>query len=197
MEPHASQSAVIKPLNQYGGHTALGANQRETQSLSLSIMVWRGLLFQVWFHLITHWTPNLWWPLNPIFWCDDRVSGWWIYYHLFGTVFCSSVTLLPWIHGQGVSINPLPTWTREWGLFFLDKYLQTLSMVLVSSSLIIKTLEHDVSFDEPDAMAYSVSSGFLNLVSTLLIIQNCNLLLATNLIHCDARLRHYFCLYHL
>ena len=41
------------------GHTALGAWQRVTQSLHLSYMVGRGLLFQVWFHLMTQLTLSL------------------------------------------------------------------------------------------------------------------------------------------
>ena len=48
------------------GHTALGAWQRVTQSLCLPYMVGRGLLFQVWFHLMTQLTLNLQWALNLV-----------------------------------------------------------------------------------------------------------------------------------
>ena len=41
------------------GHTALGAWQRVIQSIHLSYMVGRGLLLQVWFHLMTWSTLNL------------------------------------------------------------------------------------------------------------------------------------------
>ena len=48
------------------GHTALGAWQRVTQSLHLPYMVGRGLLFQVWFHLMTQSTLNLQWAFNLV-----------------------------------------------------------------------------------------------------------------------------------
>ena len=52
----------------------------------------------------------------------------------------------------------------------------------------IKTPELDTSLDEPDAITSSVSSVFLHLVSTFLIILNCSFLVALGLINCGARL---------
>ena len=48
-----------QPCHLYGGHTALGAWQKVTQSLQLPYMVGRDLLFQVWFHLMIQFTLNL------------------------------------------------------------------------------------------------------------------------------------------
>ena len=48
------------------GHTALEAWQSVTQSLHLPFIVGRGLLFQVWFHLMTWSTLNLQWALNLV-----------------------------------------------------------------------------------------------------------------------------------
>ena len=47
------------------GHTALGAWQSH-QSLHLPYMVEMGLLFQVWFHLMTQLTLNPQWALNLV-----------------------------------------------------------------------------------------------------------------------------------
>ena len=48
------------------GHTALGTWQRVTQSICLPYMMGRGILFQVWFHLMTWLTLNLHWALNLV-----------------------------------------------------------------------------------------------------------------------------------
>ena len=58
----------------------------------------------------------MWW-----FWCGDWVSGWWIDPHLVGRAFCCLTTHLPWIHVQGITHKPHPTWTRLWGLLYLDQ----------------------------------------------------------------------------
>ena len=52
-EPYATQSAVPSHPIYMVGHTALGAWQRVTWSLHLPYIVGRGLLFQVWFQLMT------------------------------------------------------------------------------------------------------------------------------------------------
>ena len=56
----------------------------------------------------------------------------------------------------------------------------------------IKTPELDTSFDKPDVITSSVSSGFLHSVSTILILLNHSLLLASDLINNYARLGHFF-----
>ena len=48
------------------GHTAVGAWQRVTYSLSLLYMVERGLLFQVVFHLMIQSSLNVWWVLHLV-----------------------------------------------------------------------------------------------------------------------------------
>ena len=47
-------------------HTALGTQQRVTQSFCLPYMAGRCLLFQVVFHLVMQSTLNLWWVLNLV-----------------------------------------------------------------------------------------------------------------------------------
>ena len=47
-------------------HIDLGAWQRFTQSLHLLYLVGRGVLFQVWFHLMTQSILNLSWALNLV-----------------------------------------------------------------------------------------------------------------------------------
>ena len=54
------------------GHTAFGAWQRVTQSLNLPWIVRRGLVFQVWFHLITQSALSLQWALNLV------ILVWWL-----------------------------------------------------------------------------------------------------------------------
>ena len=55
----------------------------------------------------------------PVWWLDVRLlnfleTSWWgISYWL--------ITYLPWIHRQDVKTNLLPTWSRVWGLLFLDQ----------------------------------------------------------------------------
>ena len=48
------------------GHTALGLDREPPDPLHLPYMVGRGLLFQVWFHLMTQSTLNLWLALNLV-----------------------------------------------------------------------------------------------------------------------------------
>ena len=62
----------------------------------------------------------------------------------------------------------------------------------------VKTVDLDASIDEHDTMpSSSVSSGFLCLVYTLLIIIKCSLILTLIHINCGARLGCYYCLYSL
>ena len=46
------------------GHRILGGFQSVIQSLHLPCVVGRGLLYQVWLHVMTQLTLNLWWALN-------------------------------------------------------------------------------------------------------------------------------------
>ena len=51
---------------------------RVTQSHCLPYMLWRGLLFQVWFHQMTQLTLNLWLVLNlavPVWWLGIRLMS--------------------------------------------------------------------------------------------------------------------------
>ena len=61
----AAPSTVLSS-NYMVGHTALGAWQKVNKSLCLPCMVGRGLLFQVWFHLMTWSALNLQWALNLV-----------------------------------------------------------------------------------------------------------------------------------
>ena len=95
------------------GHTALGAWQRVTWSLCLPYMVGRGLLFQVWFHLMTQLTLHLQWMLNLV------ILVWWLGIRLMSLLASglqSSLWLIPtFILGSLVRCYP---GTRLWGLFF-------------------------------------------------------------------------------
>ena len=68
---------------------------RVTQSLKLPYMVGRGLLFQLWFHLMAQSALNLWWASTWWFCCSDWVSGWLVHSHLFYRVICFLFTFLP------------------------------------------------------------------------------------------------------
>ena len=57
----------------------------------------------------------------------------------------------------------------------------------------IETLKLDTAFDESDVITSSISSGlFLQSVSMFLVLLNCSLLPASDLIHYDTRLRYSF-----
>ena len=53
------------------GHTALGAQDRVTQSHCLCYMVGRGILLQVVLNSVTWSTQNLWWALHLV------ILVWW------------------------------------------------------------------------------------------------------------------------
>ena len=57
-KPFATQLFPNHPIYMVG-HTALGAQQRVTQSLYLPSVMGKGLLFQVWCHQMTQSTLNL------------------------------------------------------------------------------------------------------------------------------------------
>ena len=81
------------------------------------------------------------------------------------------LTNIPLVHEQGVYFSPIPIWTGFWGLYFLDQAFEEVDHGL--DSILMETVgipELYVSFDEPDTMLSSVSSGFLCLVSTCLLI---------------------------
>ena len=70
----------------------------------------------------------------------------------------------------------------------LSKYVRVVFSVAI--------LEWDASFDKPDAITSEVSSGSLCSVRSFLIIVNCSLLLAANVINDGSRLGCYFGLCH-
>ena len=129
------------------GHTTLGLGA-VTEFLYIPYMVGRVPLFWVLFPLMIWSIPHWLWVLNLVilvWWFGIRLmnllaSGWW-------SIFCL-ITHLPWFHGLGANTNPLPTWTRVWGLlfFFLTKHLENLSMVLIQSSA---TLSENWSWMHP------------------------------------------------
>ena len=95
------------------GHTALGAWQRVTQSLCLSYIVGKGLLFQVWFHPMTWLTLNLWWALNLLILVKWLGIRWMSSPCLVYRVICGSFPHLSWVdiwcdHAKMASKNILP-----------------------------------------------------------------------------------------
>ena len=90
--------------------------------------------------------------------------------------------------GKVSSLTHFPLEPRCEDYSFLDQavtdFEQGLDSILTNS---LEIPELDTSVDEPDAITYSVSSGFLNSVFFLIIL-NCSLFLALGLINCGARL---------
>ena len=171
---------------------------RVTWPLCLANMVGKGHLFQVSFHLMTWSTMNLWWVLNLVItvWLlsirlmNLIVPCWW-------SILLSNHTL-PWVHKQGVNINPYPTWTPGCDAYsFLSQAGADIEDGLDSILTdFIKTPELDVSLHKPDAIhLQSLLSSCVWLV-LILIILNCSLLLASNFINYGGRLGHHFCVYH-
>ena len=84
---YAALSSGLQPFQQYGGANSFGG-------LCLPYMVGRGLLFQVWLHLMTWLTLNLWWALYLVIlvWISryqvDEFTRIWF------TVVCCSITHL-------------------------------------------------------------------------------------------------------
>ena len=76
--------------------------------------------------------------------------------------------IYPWLTGKVLSLTHFPLEPGCEDYSFLDQavadFEQGLDSILINS---LETLELDTSFDEPDAMTSSVSSGCLSLVSTL------------------------------
>ena len=161
-------------------HTALGAWQRVTQSLHLPCMVVRDL-FQVWFHLMTRSALNLWWALILVildlmigYQVDEFTCTW------SPEQFVGDSQIYP---GFMVKVSSLIHFPLEPGCedySFLDQavadFQQGLDSILTDSS---ETPELDTSLGEPDAIASSISSGFLCSVSTISV--NSKLQLAPSL----------------
>ena len=150
------------------GHTALRAWQRVTWSLHLPFIVWRSLLFQVWFHPMTKSTLNLQWALNLV------ILVWWLGIRLMRFLtpgLQSGLLLIPmFILGSQIRCHhfPLSSGTGVWGLILSRPShswpWQGLDSILTDS---IEITELDTSLDEPDAITSSVFSGFLHSVSTI------------------------------
>ena len=78
-------------------------------------------------------------------------------------------THLPWVHGQGVRTNPLPTWTRVSGLLpFGPGSFRLWAWSWFLPHWLHQDTETGCIFDEPEVMTTSVPSWFLCLVSTIL-----------------------------
>ena len=135
-----------------------------------------------------------WW-----FQCSDWVSGWWIYFHLVSRELCCLITHLSWLHRQGVITNLLSTWMWMWmwRLFFSGPSscrLWARSGFHPHWLSICQNWIHHLR----SLMSLLLQSlwGSYTWCVTFLILLNCSLLLASNLINYGARLDHYFCLWH-
>ena len=82
-------------------------------------------------------------------------------------IFCGLITDLPEVHGQCVNFSPLPVWIRLWGLLIYRPSCCGISALSRFSHSSVDPIKLDASFDDPDDVASSLSSGFLHLVSTL------------------------------
>ena len=99
-KPHATQLSFSHSIN-IVGHIDMGTHQKVTQSLCFLHMAGMELLFQVWFHPVTHLTPNLWLVLNLV------IMVWWLGIRLVNLLTPGhwSIVLLitssPWVYRQG------------------------------------------------------------------------------------------------
>ena len=75
----------------------------------------------------------------------------------------------------------------------VKKVVHGLDSIIMDSSEIP---EPDASLDKPDVIASLATSWFLYLVSGFLITVKCILVLASNIVNCDARIGCYCCMYH-
>ena len=132
-------------------------------------MLGRSLLFQVWFDAVTQKSFNLWWAWNqvtPVWWLDIRLfisllaPGWQSILFL--------LTYLSWFMGKVSSPIHFPLEPGCVDYSFLDQavadFEQSLDSILTDS---IKIPELDASFEEPDCVPSSVSSGILCMVNTI------------------------------
>ena len=70
--PNVTETAVLQPFNQYCTIYSFRNLPERHLILHFPWMVRRNLLFQVWYHLMTGLTLNLWWASNPV------ILVWWI-----------------------------------------------------------------------------------------------------------------------
>ena len=138
------------------GHTALGAEERVTQSLCLLYMMGRGLLFQFWCH---HMTPG---DSSVVvgYQVDEFTHTW------SAQQFVAHSHIYPGFTGKVSSLTHFPLKPGCEDFAFLDQavadFEQGLDSILIDS---LDTLELDTSLGEPDVITSSFSSGFLTLNS--------------------------------
>ena len=118
--------------------------------------------------------------------------------HLVGRALHCWITFLHNFHGQGLNTNTLPIWTSVWGiLLFWPSSLKTSSMILILSSWILSS--HQKWMHPLMMLMLCLLQPLQGLYACLVPFMqspDCNLLLASNLIHYGAMLGHYFYLYH-
>ena len=161
-------------------------------------MVGIGLLFQNVFHLMAQSTVNLWWALNLLIlvWClGIRLMN--LHTHIMDHPLLPdhTFTLVSWVQYQqelifhfNQSVRITPFWTNE---------SETLSMVYILSArtlLTCKNWMHPLVRLMPCLL--QSFHGICARSVPILITLHYSFLLASNLIHHDARLGHYFCLCH-
>ena len=106
-ELHATHSAALQPFYLYDGAYSSEALTKSHVIPLSSLIAGEGSFFRL---CSPQWQSQLqiccgcytWW-----FWCGNRASVCWIYWHLVNRVLCCSVTHLLWCHGQGVNTNLL------------------------------------------------------------------------------------------
>ena len=180
-EPPATQSAVLKAFQPYGGAYSFEGFAESHPIPPPSGMVRRSLLFQVWLHPVTWSTLNLWLALNWV------ILVWWLCIRLMSVLtpgLQSGLLLIPTfiLHSQ-VRCHHGATFP------FLNQtvadFEQGLDSILADS---IETPELNTFLDEPDAVTSSVSSWFSTWFVLFLILLNHSLPLGYGFVNCGARL---------
>ena len=93
------------------------------------------------------------------------MSCWLIYFYLVGRVLCS-ITHLPWFHWKGVNTTSLPSWARLWGLsLFGPSSKDFWAWSWFFPHILCWHTTSGCILQWGDAMPFSVSSGYLCLVS--------------------------------
>ena len=147
--PYATHLAVLQPSGSMVGHTTLGTSQSPNPSTFFSRFdstQWHGwILISV--------RHETWW-----FWCIDWISGWSVDLLLVSRSFVawSHIYLGSQTRGHDLCISHLNKAVAD--------FEESLDSILTDS---IKTSELDTSFEEPDVITLSVSSGFPCSVSTI------------------------------
>ena len=147
---------------------------------------------------VTWSTPNLFCTLNlliPVWWLGIKVDE--FTHTWFDEHFVAWSHIYPGFMGKVLTLTNflLEPGCEDYSFWWVNGRLWAWSWF--HPHWLYEPLELDESFDEPDVMIYSVSSGFLCLASTILINLNCSLLLASNLsINYGTSLWHFFFLYH-